>query len=429
MLKLSCAMAIAIAGGHAMPAAAAIVSATPATLATVFAAVKAGDTIKLTGTFGGFGFNNRIFSSAVTIDATTASFTDTVTISNVSKLTFIGGTYGSATTAMRAGRAVGIYGSNNVQFSKSFFVGNAAGMGLTMAGSSNISVSAGNFKNFKTGLGVTSSKDVRIGSSRFIGMTSDGVNIADSHRVTATSNRCTDAAPFAGAHPDCIQLWSILGNNPQSDIVLTKTFVSGATQGLTSFNPESGGGLRISMTDNTISTSYPQGIACYGCVDSIFTGNMLTTLPGAQWRTSMNIVGGSNNIIANNSIAAKPAAMAVAEDELGDTAAAYDPSTYYNESLPDFVREDLAILAASGWTNSAANADTGSSLESGPDAGMAFGDLDVGVGRFSASGVARFSASGAGAVPEPAIWAQLIFGFGLVGFTARRRAVGRSYSA
>ncbi len=389
-----------------VPAHAAILAATAANLSSVFASASGGDTIKLSGRFGTLGLSNRAFTSTVTMDATNAQFTDTLAISDVSRLTVLGGTFGSSTGATRTGRAVGIYNSNNVTFSKSFFVGNGTGVGITTAGAANINVSADNFRNLKLGIGVTSSNDVCISSGRFIGMTSDGINIADSHRVTATGNRCSGTAPAVGAHPDCIQLWSVLGNAVQSDIMLTRNIVSGATQGLTSFNPDNGGGLRISMIGNTISTSFPQGIACYACVDSVFTGNKLTTLPGAQWRTSINIVGGGNNIIANNTVGARPALALMAFDDgiNANAPAPYESSLYDQESLPDFVTEDLAYLAANPFGDD--------------DSG-----LDGAASRMETSGPmlsARGISASVAAVPEPAIWAQLIFGFALTGAALRR---------
>lgn len=395
MFKSSIAMALTLATGVAVPAQAATLSATAANLVAVFASAKAGDTIKVTGTIGSTVLQNRSFTSTVTIDATNAVFSDTLTLKNLSKVTFVGGTFGSTTAAMRTGRAVGLYNSNNVIFSKPKFIGNSIGaaVGLTVAGSTNIGISAGHFTGSKLGIGITSSSDVRISSSRFIGMTSDGVNIADSHRVTATANLCTDTVPSAMAHPDCIQLWSIAGNAPQSDIMLSKNTVYGATQGLTSFNSADGGGIRISMIDNIITTSYPQGIACGECSDSVFTGNVLSTLPGAQWRTSMNIVGGTNNIIANNIINPKPAATAkmMADFSAEDS---YDPSEMFYEALPDFVLEDLAYLSELGFYDS-------------PSLTMELG--------------ARSFESAAAAVPEPGVWGQLIFGFALTGLAVRRR--------
>lgn len=289
-------------------ATAAVLAANPANILSVFASAKAGDTIKASGTFGSVSLQNRAFTTRVTLDATNAVFTDTLTIQNVTGLNVLRGTFGSRTAAMRSTRTVIVTKSADIKFQTNTFIGNGliagadASHGLMVRNSTNVQVSAGNFSNFMTGLGVLSSTRVKVDSSKFTAMTSDGINIANSHFVTATANSCAGTMAYAGAHPDCIQLWSLLGQPVQSDIALIRNVANGATQGFASFNPSAGGGLRISMIGNIVATSFPQGLACYECVDSVFRDNILTTLPGARWQTRMNIIGGANNLIANNSI-------------------------------------------------------------------------------------------------------------------------------
>lgn len=367
------------------PAQAAIINVTGANLKSAFMAAKSSDTIIVTGAVGGLSLLDRSFAKAVTIDATKATFTDTLMISNVDGLKFIGGTFGSTTASMRNGRAVGVYDSSYVSFASPKVIGNGLGHGISVVRSAEVVVTNGVFNDLRLGVGIISSERVRVTSGKFNRMTSDGINIADSHRIIANYNRCTGTAPSVGAHPDCIQLWSVLGNPVQSDVELAKNYAEGATQGLTSFNASAGGGLRISMTDNVINTSYPQGLACYACVDSLFSGNILRTLPGSQWQTSMNIVGGSNNTIINNSIGPKPATVGALSRLSAEFAESADSgaSLFEYEPLPDYLLEDLAYPGEAG-------------------------DFVGSVG------------SAAAAVPEPMIWAQLLLGFGLTGIGIRR---------
>jgi hypothetical protein len=417
-LAYSIVMATAMAFSN--PATAAILTATPADFVSVFNSAVGGDTIRVSGKFGTFNLQNKAFSSLVTIDATGATFADSITIANVSKLKIIGGTYGSKTAALRTSRAIGLSNSSDISFSRMAFVGNGTGFGLTIAGSTNVSVSALNFNKFRLGLGVVSSEQVRISSSAFTGMSSDGVNIVDSRFVTATTNRCSGNLASPGSHPDCMQLWSIAGKPMQSDIVLTRNTVTGATQGLTSFDPDDASGLRISITDNIINTSFPQGIACYGCVDSVFTGNKLTTLPGSQFRTSMNIIGGVNNVISNNSVGAKPTTVSAQLDPsssiagdpeesggAGDAGSDYDPFSYFDEPVPDFALEYLSGI------NIPDNVPVEGSIEEDP---------------FTAFSGRDFSAAIA-AVPEPMLWAQMLLGFALAGTAVRRQVSNRVVAA
>ena len=230
-------------------------------------------------------------------------------------------------------------------------------------------------------------------------MSSDGINIAGSHNVTATGNSCSGTVISAGAHPDCIQMWSIAGRPVQSDITLSKNIINGPTQGLTSFTEANGGGLRISIIDNIIATSYPQGIACYGCVDSIITGNILTTLAGARWRTSINVFNGRNNIVANNSVGAKP------------------PGKVFHLGTADLSQ---SIVSDSGFSGPVFTEGVSSFASGGPDV---LTGLD---NRLPSMRLASSNPAALAAVPEPATWAQLIFGFTMIGFAARRRSLLRS---
>lgn len=382
---------------------AAILDATPSNLNAVFAAAQGGDTINLVGTFGTSSFQNRNFATRVTINAAKATFTDTVTIQNVTNLTVFGGIFGSKTQPMRAWRTVIIKDSNWVKMQSNTFLGNGATagidatQGILVTTSSNIQVSAGTFNNFKTGIGVMSSTNVKLDNSRFNAMTSDGINIVDSRFVTATANTCSAGTPYPDAHPDCIQLWSLAGKPVQSDITLLRNIARGATQGFTSFNSDDGGGLRIQMLGNTVATSYPQGIACYGCFNSLFSDNILSTLPGSLYQTSINIVGGANNIVTNNNVTAykfTPSSDSAVLDlnEFGEADYLNDPidPVLFGPVPPPRFAVSNRAMAFSGMT-----------------------DEDVMLESFGAD---------AGAVPEPATWAQLMLGLGLVGGFARRRA-------
>ncbi len=349
-------------------AAASTFYATNSDFGAVFAAAAAGDKIILSGSFAAISLSDRDWAVPVQIDATAARFTDSLSIKNVSGLVFTGGQYGSTTAGMRLGRAIVIYGGDTITFNNPIVDGNRAGVGIAFTGTSNITVNNGVFSSLKVGLTLTGVTGGSLTGNQSLAAASDGMNIVDSHFVTASGNMCSGTVISAGAHPDCIQMWSLAGNPVQSDISLIDNIATGATQGFTSFDAKRGGGLRIIMRGNRVDTSYPQGIACYGCVDSSFTDNVLTTLAGSPYRTSINIVGGSNNIIANNSVGARPLADGEVE--------------------PDF---DATLVT--GFESNAA------------------------AGRFGGNADAVSFAN----VPEPGVWAQLIIGLGGVGLMLRGR--------
>ena len=66
--------------------------------------------------------------------------------------------------------------------------GAEADKGLTIRESKLIQVANAKFDNNLVGISVGTSTDVKLRSNRFVGMTSDGINIVNSHRVTATAN-------------------------------------------------------------------------------------------------------------------------------------------------------------------------------------------------------------------------------------------------
>jgi hypothetical protein len=150
-----------------------------------------------------------------------------------------------------------------------------------------------------------------------------------------------------------------------------------------------------------VSTSYPQGIACYNCVDSKFTGNVLTTLPGARWQTSMNIVGGSNNMIAYNSIGPLPVSKLTTLLDSGLTDP--DDSSWIDDTMLDLFNDDFVRFAAD-------ESDTSDNPAELQDPSK-FGAL---------SSARAFGFSSASAVPETATWIQIILGFGIAGAVCRK---------
>jgi hypothetical protein len=347
----------------AMPASAATVSATSANFTSVFAAAKAGDTIMLSGNFDGAVLANRSFARPVRINARAAVFTGKLTVRNVDGLVVIGGVYGAANTNWQNGGTIVVSGGSNISFLQPTLIGDGAGKarGLSFQSTTGVNVDRARFSGFRMAVGIDSVTNGTFTNNFVRGATSDGFDIVNSHFVTASHNSCTASMPSIGAHADCMQLWSLAGQPVQSDISILNNYAYGQTQGFTSFDPERGGGLRITMSGNRIDTSMPQGIACYGCVDSTITWNVLTTLPGSQFRTYLRVFGGSNNIVENNSIGLIPPVSAPGGLAMAGMA-------------------DMADMADSAFM---------------PDQSF-------------------------GAVPEPLVWGEMLAGLMLVGAAVRR---------
>jgi hypothetical protein len=358
---------MSLCGFIASPAASAVISANSTTLRSAFAAAQDGDTIKLSGIITKQTLSNRSFANGITIDATEASFGGTFALSGVGGVTITGGLFGYLPGEWQNGTTVRVSNSNRVTLLEPIVTGAGFGkeMGINVVESQDVTISNGRFSGLRRGIGLIGVTNGSLSGNNFIGNTSDGINISNSRFVTASRNICRDSAPSEGAHPDCIQLWSSVGLPMQSDISLLYNEAYGQTQGFTSFDPTTASGIRISMIGNRVDTSMPQGIACYGCFDSIITDNVLTTQPGARWRTFLRTPGGANNIVENNSIGPLPTSV--------------DGLFGGNEPFDGFV----AIGSRS-------------------------------------SGAAWARPLG-GAVPEAAVWVQLLFGFGCTGILLRQR--------
>ncbi len=348
-----------------LPVAAATITVTPATFASVLAAEKGGDTLKLVGTFGAERLQNRSFSKVVTIDASAATFTNSFQMYSVSNLTFNGGTFNIVGTPAFT-KGVAVYDSRNIVVSGIAVNGSSDGIGIFVSNAVNLHVLNDKLDGMRDGVALSTVTNGTVSGVKITHSSSDGIDIADSHFVTATNNNCSASVPSPGAHPDCIQLWSIAGHPLQSDIIVTKNVATGATQGFTSFAP-GGGELRVQITHNTVNTSYSQGVACYDCIDSTISYNNLTTMPGSQYLTNLNVIGGSGNTVVGNHV------------------------TPYTTSHGTMTAMDEDV--------------------SPPDLAL------LGSGNTALDSTMRGAIPG---VPEPSNWAMLLAGFAAVGVVGRR---------
>lgn len=331
------------------------------TVKSVFSLAQDGDRINLVGEFGLTRLMNRSFTTSVKVDAAAATFTDTLYLKNVSGLQVVNGSFGSATSVTTYNKGVVVYGGSNIEFINPSVVGFYGGYGISFEGTTGATVQGGNFTKLRAGVLMYRVNDGKILQSNSTASVNDGFNVSDSSNILIEGNRCTGSTPLVGNHPDCAQIWNQDGMPVLHDIMVRGNYASGMTQGFNNFGSSSGS-LRLSFVNNRVDGLFPQGIACNGCIDSIITGNVTTTLDGAPWRVSINTPNGVNNIVANNTVGALNRAAA-------------KPLVY-------FTREQL-------------------------------------IGGASVRDSSAFTA----AVPEPRVWAMLLAGFGLVGSTLRRRPV------
>ncbi len=371
-----------------VPTSAAVLRATQATINSTFNAANGGDTIALVGAFDSVYLANRSFSQVVTLDGSQAQFSGTLTLDHVNQIALSGGTFNIGANGAYA-KGVTVYAGSNVYFDNVTVNGSGNGLidqfGIAANGTRNLQVTHSKLNGLYSGVGVGALTGGFIAANTFTGSTSDGIDIADSHGVTASGNKCVGGHPGPGAHPDCIQLWSVAGHALASDITVTNNSATGPTQGFTNFDA----GIRIKFSGNTVASSYIAGVACYACVDSIITNNKLSTLAGSPYQTQVVIWGGSNNVVSGNLIAPYTAPMSgVASLDAEVALSDYSPPAFGDELFRP---------------------------STGPSGGLLASSL-------AASGASSFAEDDPTAVPEPSSWALFIAGFAAVG-VARRRAL------
>lgn len=318
---LLCAVASSAAG-------AAQLSATSATVSSVFTQAASGDTIKLVGDFGQVRLKNRSFAQTLTIDASAASFSDVLMFTNISNVTVLGGSYGSTSHLMVYNKGIYVIGGESVSFINPVVTGFYYGTGLAASGTTRLNVTGGTFYKLHAGIVLDHVTTASLTNNRSINAVGDGIDIANSSDVVASGNSCTGSTPLIGTHPDCIQLWSSPGMAPQTNITLRDNYASGTTQGFTNFGSNGIGSSNISMINNHVDGLMSQGVACYLCTNSLFQGNVLTSLDGASHRVNLNIINGSSDTVIGNMIGAFNRALAqdtlyYSRDQLisGDTSA------------------------------------------------------------------------------------------------------------
>ena len=254
-----------------------------ATCDTLVASLAAGATIILTGSCDRVVIPAKTYSPPVIVDASDATVHG-LAVNHASGVTWIGGKVLGGTN--------GIVGRG------------ASGYGVQIAGSQHVIVQRAVVSKWARGIVVTASMDFVLDRITMTGLRTDGIDIALSQRGKVTNNTCTDFAPTAGDHPDCVQMWS----RPEgitSDILIAGNRAIGQMQGFSGFNHirngvDDGGFDRIIIRDNEVQSTMSQGTGIGSCRSCVITGNRYITLPGASHVTNLNIFGSTGTFCGND---------------------------------------------------------------------------------------------------------------------------------
>ncbi len=276
---------------------AALIAATPATFPQALAQAKTGDTVQLSGNFGALVVQKA--PPGVSIDASGAAFTY-VYLSGLSGLTWSGGTFAPVDWHG------GFYVLNSQDITVSGLSTRDAGSwpGFSARKSSNITLGASRFDRPSIGITIEEVSGGTVSGNSVVGASIDGIDIAGSHGLRVVLNGLSGNIPAPGVHADGIQLWSLAGEAPTSDIYVGQNLVFGHTQGVTAF-PGNGGYDRITFDGNTVIGDEPQGIALYGARASTVENNRVMTLPVSNYEATVNVVGAdAATVVCGNTVAA-----------------------------------------------------------------------------------------------------------------------------
>ena len=284
--------------------AAALLTATPATLDARLAAAQPGDTVKLAEDFYPIvRIANRNWPVAVTLDARGANLAGLV-LDKVGGLHVLGGSFNGTVSQPDFVNVVEVNHGRDIVLDGAKISGTgAAGFGANFRWGEQVAVVNATFKGLFKGVIFNEVAGGRIADTGFTHMRADGINIAASHDIVVERVTCTDFAPIPADHPDCVQMWSIKGLPPTADVTIRDSHATGAMEGFSGFDHGDGGFDRIVITGNVVRVSYPHGIALYGARASRVEGNDVATLPGAQYQARINIIDSPDTEQRKNKVA------------------------------------------------------------------------------------------------------------------------------
>jgi hypothetical protein len=172
--------------------------------------------------------------------------------------------------------------------------------------SRNVALANMNVKTAVVGIVIRQSEKVSVRGTTLSDMSADGLHVVASHFVTIDGNTCHSFTPLKRIfengqlvkderHPDCIQGWSLPGQAPLSDVVITRNTINGDMQGISFFNHsrngiDDGGFDRVTIANNAVVTTRPRGIALLGGRNSTVRDNTVSSIPGSVLARNGNVV-------------------------------------------------------------------------------------------------------------------------------------------
>jgi parallel beta-helix repeat protein len=182
-----------------------------------------------------------------------------------------------------------------------------AGYGISIDHSSFIKITGVTFADDRRAIVINVSSDVEVADVELTGMLVDGIDIAESQRITVRDSECRDFNSAPPVHPDCVQMWSKPGGITSDVVIENNKALGRGMQGFTGFNHvrdgvDDGGFDRITIVGNQVQGDFPQGIALYSCRQCRVANNTTSRLAGARHKVSINIVNSPDAVVSGNDV-------------------------------------------------------------------------------------------------------------------------------
>ncbi|HTI31701.1 MAG TPA: PEPxxWA-CTERM sorting domain-containing protein [Sphingomonas sp.] len=424
-MKISCSVA-AVAAACSVTSVAQAATRTVYNAAQLDAAVKsavAGDTIQVApGNYGAFEFKNINPASAINIvsaNSTNMPVFTSIRVSNSSnlKLTRLIASAPAPGSANPTVYAAIVSQSHDIRLSGMVFRGVLGGgvsnepRGLRLSQSTNVTVAANSFTELSHAILTDGSSRLNISDNGFTGIRTDGIISDGATSSTIARNRFSDFRPQGADHPDAIQLFN--GGAGTLNLTVTDNLIIGSKAGqMQGIFLQNGNGIRSQLDQVSVTNNLLWGTMYNGITAS--AANRVTV---------------SGNRLYSNARLAIPKTWERLEQVNSVTSTSNYAGAYIFNQLGTLTRrgdvlstaDALALAAIANWD--ASHTAAGQSL--------IYRDPNVFATARSTSLAFRAPASigitSLGGVPEPANWAMMIAGFGLIGAVRRRlqRRAGR----
>ncbi len=459
-MKLSCLPMLAAVFAFTPGIASAATISSASQLTAALKTAKGGEVFDLApGNYGKLTIASRSFSSPVTFRSTDPSRPAVFGQTNITgskNIRFDGVEFSNPLAAGQPEwtAAVWLAGSSAISFNNVKVHGSLDnnssndGYGIHSRSSSGVTITNSNFTQLYRAVLVESNQNVTLTGNVIKNIRSEGFNFADVQGVKATGNSFSEFHPILpGDHPDAIQFWTQGTSRSSSNILITNNLIVGSAGGRMQgvFMGNSSGApayKNVTISDNTLVGTMWHAIDVMQGSGVAITGNNVVTEPDNVFKTAwirvsdvqgtisgntakeIHVIDSPGVTLSNNKVNTTSTALAQSAIQAWSDAHKLPvPTTPTGNSNTGMFASNLPTpqtQAPVPTTNTAFDATplNNAATAPAPVSNTAF-DQRVQTGAANQNSPDQ-TVNVLSAVPEPATWLQLICGFGLVGWLARR---------